>query len=57
MLRFTLIDSQTRSYRAERWCFRGSIDNWMPLSGCGTLADLVGTCAKHLDSESFFELW
>lgn len=56
MLPFTLMDSQARAYRAERWCFRGSIDNWIPLPASGALAEVVGTYAKHLDRESFFEL-
>jgi hypothetical protein len=56
MLRFELVDPDKREYRAERWCFRGSIDNWISLSGCGSLAKIVEKYAKHLDRESFFEL-
>ena len=28
MLRFELVNPDNREYRAERWCFRGSIDSW-----------------------------
>lgn len=41
MLRFTLVDEDARLFAAERWCFFGSIDDWVPLSGGGDLARLV----------------
>ena len=56
MLRFELVNPDTREYSAERWCFRGSIDDWIPLGGSGPLAKLVEKYAKHLGQESFFEL-
>jgi hypothetical protein len=56
MLRFRLIDPDARRYGAERWCFRGSIDDWITLHRSGPLAELVEEYAKHLDRESFFEL-
>ena len=56
MLRFELVNPDKREYRAERWCFRGSIDNWWELHGSGSLARIVEEYAKHLDRESFFEL-
>ena len=56
MLRFDLVDPNKRIYSAQRWCFRGSIDGWMPLFGWGTLADIVEKYARHLDQDSFFEL-
>jgi len=56
MLRFELTNPDKREYRAERWCFRGSIDDWIDLPGCGSLAKVVEQYAKHLDRESFFEL-
>jgi hypothetical protein len=56
MLRFKLANPQKREYRAERWCFRGSIDDWIDLPGCGSLAELVEKYAKHLNRESFYDL-
>jgi hypothetical protein len=56
MLRFKLVNPDTREYRAERWCFRGSIDDWIMLAGSGSLAKVVEQYAKHLHRESFFEL-
>jgi hypothetical protein len=56
MLRFELVNPDTRKYRAERWCFRGSIDDWIMLPGSGSLAEVVEQYARHLDRESFFDL-
>ena len=35
IFRFTLVDTQERLFIAERFCFRGSIDDWMHLLGGG----------------------
>lgn len=56
MLRFTLVDADRRLFSVDRWCFRGSIDNWFFLGGAGTLANGVRRFARHLGQESFFEL-
>ena len=56
LLRFTLVDPDDRLFDAERWCFRGSIDNWIPLLESGPLGPLVANYARHLGKESFFEL-
>ena len=55
MLRFTLIDEKARWFSADRWCFRGSIDDWFHL-GDGYLSKLVEKYCRHLGKESFFEL-
>jgi len=56
LLRFELIDSKRRLFSVERWCFRGSIDDWFYLEGPAPLAGLVKKYAKHLGKESFFDL-
>jgi hypothetical protein len=60
VMRFTLINQKTRAFRVERWCFRGSIDDWIGLylmsKDCESLSDLVQKFAPHLGQESFFEL-
>ncbi len=55
MLRFTLTDEKTRQFSVDRWCFRGSIDDWFPLD-CGELRKLVEKYCRHIGKESFFEL-
>ncbi len=56
VLRFTLVDENTRRFAAERWCFLGSIDDWVHLSGGGELTKLVERYGPHIGRESFFEL-
>jgi hypothetical protein len=59
VMRFTLTDENARTFRVQRWCFRGSIDRWIDLwmsSGSGTLSDLVKRFCRHIGRESFFEL-
>jgi len=56
MLRFTLTDEKNRQLSADRWCFRGSIDDWFPLSDYEELSKLVAEYCRHLGRESFFEL-
>ena len=56
MMRFELLDDDERLYSVQRWCFRGSIDNWVFLEGPASLERLVEQFAPHLGKESFFEL-
>jgi hypothetical protein len=56
MMRFTLIDAETRRFNVERWCFMGGIDDWYFLDGDAPLATLAEKYVKHLGRESFFEL-
>jgi hypothetical protein len=59
VMRFTLVDEKDRTFRVQRWCFRGSIDRWIDLweSGSeGKLSDLVKKFCRHIGQESFYEL-
>lgn len=56
MFRFTLSDEGKRLFRAERWCYRGFIDGWFPLSGGAPLEALAKAYLPHLVRESFFDL-
>ncbi len=56
MLQFNLENSERRVFSAQRYCFRGSIDDWIYI-GHGELATLVKTFLKHLGKESYFELF
>jgi hypothetical protein len=57
VLRFVLTDSLQRRFTAERYCFRGSIDDWISLGPPATLPALIKKYVKHLGKESFFELF
>jgi hypothetical protein len=59
VMRFTLVDEKSRTFRVQRWCFRGSIDRWINLwesRSEAKLADLVKRFCPHIGQESFFEL-
>jgi len=59
VMRFTLTDKKARTFRVQRWCFRGSIDRWIDLwesDSAGKLSDLVKRFCPHIGQESFFEL-
>lgn len=56
VLRLTLQDEDDRSYTAERYCFRGSIDGWILLANQGTLETLSEELFSHLGQDSFYDL-
>ena len=56
-LKFTLYDDDKRLFETSRWCYRGSIDDWLPLF-CDPkpLSELAKNYCPHIGEESFFEL-
>ena len=59
MLQFTLDDEKDRTFRVQRWCFRGSIDSWIDLrmsGGLGKLPVLVQTFCPRPGRDSFYDL-
>ena len=56
VLQFVLHDVKKRTFATQRYCYRGSIDDWIYVGGSGKLEKLVQQYVKHLDKESFFEL-
>jgi len=56
MLRFTLTDETERKYLVERYCFLGSIDDWIDLESSMSLEKMVKKYCIHLGKESFFDL-
>ncbi len=56
-MQFVLIDKKERLFNAERYNYRGSIDDWMEIDVMEPLDKLVREYVKHLGKESFFELY
>jgi hypothetical protein len=56
LLRFMLINDRRRIFVTQRYCFIGSIDDWIDIGRSGTLAHLVQQYVKHLGKESYFNL-
>lgn len=57
VLRFVLVDEEERAFVAERYCFLGSVDDWIEISEAGGLDRLARTYVRHLGRDSFFELY
>lgn len=55
-LQFILRDETQRLFSVERWCWRGSIENWIGLAGPAPLAQHAERYLPHLGMESFFEM-
>ena len=57
VMRFVLAEKETRDFYTERYCFRGSIDDWIHIGySCGPLITQLMQYIKHLGQESFYEL-
>lgn len=56
MLQFVLVDDKKRLFRPERFCFLGSIDDWIIIGGAGRLENLVKTYVRHIGKESFYSM-
>lgn len=57
MLRFVLVDEEKRVFKTERYCFLGSVDDWITIGKVGKLQNLVKKYVKHLGQESYYELF
>jgi hypothetical protein len=56
MLKFTLFSENIRAFSAQRFCFLGSIDDWIDIGFPDTLQNLIEKYVKHLGHNSFYEL-
>jgi hypothetical protein len=56
VLRFILEDEEARVYRAERWCYLGSIDDWIFVD-TGPLERMAQRMIPTLGTDAFYELF
>lgn len=57
VMRFTLLDEQDRTFSAQRWCYSGSIDDWIDAGAVGPLKRLARKLIPKLGTEAFFDLY
>ena len=57
VMRFVLEDEAKRVFRAERYCFRGSVDDWISIGEPAQLHKLVAKFCKHLGRVSMYDLY
>jgi len=55
-MRFNLICKDKRSFYAERFCYRGSIDDWITIGTPDKLNELVNLFIPYLGTDSLYEL-
>jgi len=57
VLRFTLSDEEKRTFYAERWCYLGSIDDWIHAGSSGPVHLLAQLMIPKLGTDAFFDLY
>jgi hypothetical protein len=57
VMRFVLQDKAKRVFRPERYCFRGSVEDWISIAQPAQLDKLTATFLKHLGRDSIYELY
>jgi len=56
VLRFILVDAEQRTFRTERWCYLGSIDDWIDVGPMGPLDRLARQWIPKLGTDALFEV-
>lgn len=57
IMKFILEDEEKRTFIVNRYCFLGSIDDWIFIGGPGPLKEIAKDYIKHLGQESLFQLF
>ncbi len=56
VFKFILIDNEKRIFQTLRYCYLGSIDDWIPIGKEDILYNLLKRYLKHIGKESYFKL-
>lgn len=54
VMRFILLDKTARTFRAERWCYLDSIDDWISVGPMGPVDRLARQLIPRLGTDAFF---
>jgi len=57
VMRFVLQDEVRRVFSPERYCFRGSVDDWICIGEPDQLGRLTSRFLKHLGIDSLYDLY
>jgi len=57
VLRFILKDAEQRTFHVERWCYLGSIDDWIYVGSMGPEDRLARQWIPRLGTDAFFEVY
>jgi hypothetical protein len=56
VMRFTLLDKEKRTFYTERWCYLGSIDDWVDIGPSGSLYLLAQRFIPLLGTDALYEV-
>lgn len=56
VLRFTLENRESRTFHAERMCYLGSVDDFIPIGEAGSAEELARELVPKLGTEALFDL-
>lgn len=57
VMQFILEDADQRNFRAERWCYRGSVDDWIYAGHAGKIDSLAEKLTPVLGTDDFYNLY
>lgn len=57
VLRFVLEDAEQRAFSAQRWCYLGSIDDWIYAGHSGKIETLARKLVPILGTDAFYQLY
>ena len=57
VMRFELIDSNKRTFQAQRYCYLGRIDDWIEIGVSAPLETVLRSFVPHIEQDSYFELF
>lgn len=57
IMRFTMTDVAKHLFTAERWCFRGSVDDWINIDHNQSVSLLAAKYVPTLGTDEFYELF
>jgi len=57
IMRFILEEPEERTFSPQRWCFRGSIDDWINIQSPDKIEVLAKKLLPKLGTDDFFELY
>ena len=55
-IRFKLVNQTDRIFTPERFCSRGSINDWISIGDAGKLNELAMKYIQHINNDSFYGL-
>jgi hypothetical protein len=56
IFQFVLVDAEQRIFHAQRFCFLGSIDDWIFIGESDALHNLAREYLPHINQDSYYEL-